>query len=58
MAEREKKPLNENSAIKDLELQAANTRQLVDRINRAMYGMTWAEHEWLHGRCPEEGDKQ
>ena len=49
MAERERKPLNENSAIKNLELQAANTRQLVDRINRAMYGMTWDEHERLHG---------
>ena len=54
MAEREKKPLNENSAIKDLELQAANTRQLVDRINRAMYGMTWDEHERLHGQNHEE----
>lgn len=58
MAERERKPLNENSAIKDLELQAANTRQLVDRINRAMYGMTWDEHERLHGRPSEEGDNQ
>lgn len=54
MAERERKPLNENSAIKDLELQAANTRQLVDRINRAMYGMTWDEHERLHGKNHEE----
>lgn len=54
MAERERKPLNENSAIKDLELQAANTRQLVDRINRAMYGMTWDEHERLHGQNHEE----
>ena len=50
--------MNENSAIKDLELQAANTRQLVDRINRAMYGMTWDEHEQLHGRPSEEGDNQ
>lgn len=57
MAERERKPLNENSAIKDLELQAANTRQLVDRINRAMYGMTWDEHERLHGQN-HEGERQ
>lgn len=58
MAEREKAMLNEKSSVKDLELQEANTKQFVDRINRAMYGMTWEEHERLHGRPSEEGDNQ
>lgn len=32
--------MNEKNAIKDLENQARNTKNLVDRINRAHYGMT------------------
>lgn len=51
----EKKTLNGENTIKELELQAANTKLLVDRINRAMYGMTWEEHERLHAR-KENGD--
>ena len=54
MAEIERKPLSDESTIKDLERQATNTRQFVDRINRAMYGMTWEEHERLHGKNHEE----
>lgn len=35
--------LNENSTIKDLEFQARNTKYLMDRLNRAAYGMTFDE---------------
>ena len=35
--------MTENDKIKDLEAQAGNTRNLVDRINTAYYGMTWGE---------------
>lgn len=41
--------MTEKDKIKDLEEQAWNTKNLVDRINIAMYGMTWEEHERLHG---------
>lgn len=43
------KIMTEKNSILELEKQANNTRQLVDRINKAMYGMTWEEHERLHG---------
>ena len=45
--------MNENDKIKDLVLQAENTRQLVDRINRALYGMTWEEHTRIMGEGKE-----
>ena len=32
--------MNDKNTIKDLENQARNTKNLVDRINRAHYGMT------------------
>lgn len=32
--------MNEKNTIKDLENQVRNTKNLVDRINRAHYGMT------------------
>lgn len=35
--------MNENSTIKDLEFQARNTKYLMDRLNRAAYGMTFDE---------------
>lgn len=35
--------MNENSAIKDLESQARNTKRLMDKLNRAAYGMTFDE---------------
>lgn len=35
--------MNENSTIKDLESQAANTKRLMDKLNRAAYGMTFDE---------------
>ena len=40
--------MTEKDKIKALEEQAMNTKHLVDRINIAMYGMTWEEHERLH----------
>lgn len=42
--------MTERDTILDLERHALNTRNLVDRINKAMYGMTWEEHERLHGK--------
>jgi hypothetical protein len=35
--------LNEKDSIKDLEAQARNTKHLMDRLNRAAYGMTFDE---------------
>ena len=46
--------MTEKDRIKDLELQAANTRKLVDRINRALYGMTWEEYTRLMRRATDE----
>lgn len=42
MAER-KKTLNEKDSISDLEGQARNTKQLLDRLNKVAYGTTWEE---------------
>lgn len=58
MSEKERKALSDADSIKSLEQQAANTKYLVDRLNKAMYGMTWDEHERLHGSPSEEGDNQ
>lgn len=52
-----KETLGESDSIKDLEQQATNTKRLVDRINRAYYGMTWEEHERLHGKERDEHEK-
>ena len=35
--------MTENDKIRDLERQARNTKRLMDRLNRAAYGMTWEE---------------
>ena len=56
MADRERMPLNDADSIKSLEAQANNTRHLVDRINRAMYGMTWEEHTRL--LCGKEKENE
>ena len=50
--------LNESSTKKEIESRFNNARKVMDDLCVAFYGMTWAEHERLHGRCPEEGDKQ
>nr|DAG79130.1 MAG TPA: hypothetical protein [Caudoviricetes sp.] len=35
--------MNEKDSIKDLESQARNTKHLMDKLNRAAYGMTFDE---------------
>lgn len=35
--------MRETDSIKDLEQQAQNTKYLMDRLNRAAYGMTFDE---------------
>ena len=35
--------MTEKDSIKDLEHQAANTKRLMDKLNRAAYGMTFDE---------------
>lgn len=35
--------MNEKGSIKDLEAQARNTKHLMDKLNRAAYGMTFEE---------------
>ena len=50
MAER-KKTLNEKDSISDLEGQARNTKQLLDRLNKAAYGTTWEECIRLVADC-------
>lgn len=44
--------MNENDKIKDLEAQAANTRHLMDKLNRAAYGMTMDEALRLRSSDP------
>ena len=41
--DKEEFTLNENSTVKDLEAQARNTKRLMDKLNRAAYGMTFDE---------------
>lgn len=48
--------MNEKNTIKDLENQARNTRHLMDRLNRAAYGMTMAEIIKQLGRGNDDGD--
>ena len=35
--------MNEKDSIKDMESQALNTKHLMDKLNRAAYGMTFDE---------------
>ena len=49
--------MDEKSTIKDLEAQAKNTSYLVDRLNRAAYGMTFAELLRLLGGTKEKGEE-
>ena len=46
--------LNESSSKKEIELKLSNAKKVVDDLCRAYYGMTWDEHERLHGRKEEE----
>lgn len=54
MSERERKTLSDSDEIKSLEQQAANTKYLMDRLNKALYGMTWEEYTRLLGDRHEE----
>lgn len=47
--------MNDKNTIKDLENQARNTKNLVDRINRAHYGMTVDEIIKAMGGGNEDG---
>lgn len=49
--------MTENDKIKDLENQAANTKNLMDRLNKALYGMSWEEYTRLMGRASDEREQ-
>ena len=42
--------LNETSTKQEIERRFNNARNVMDDLCRAFYGMTWAEHERLHGK--------
>ena len=42
--------LNESSTKREIENRFTNARRVMDDLCRAYYGMTWDEHERLHGR--------
>lgn len=42
--------LNEASTKQEIESRFNNARRVMDDFCRAFYGMTWAEHERLHGK--------
>ena len=48
--------MTEKNSIKDLERQAANTKHLMDKLNRAAYGMTFDEALRLGNDKKEEED--
>lgn len=51
--------MNEKTVFLDFEAQARNIRLYVDRINRAMYGMTFAEViKSLGNKREKENDEQ
>lgn len=47
--------MTEKDTIKDLERQAANTKLLMDKLNKAAYGMTFDEALRLGNEEKEEG---
>lgn len=51
--------MNENNTIKEFEAQAYNTKYLMDRMNKAVYGMTWEERDRLFlGRSDDNSEKE
>ena len=42
--------LNESSTKREIENRFTNARRVMDDLCRAYYGMTWDEHERLHGK--------
>ena len=49
--------LNETSTKREIENRFTNARRVVDDLCRAYYGMTWDEHERLHGEKGGENDE-
>ena len=49
--------MNEKDSIKDLEAQARNTKHLMDKLNRAAYGMTFDEAIRLGKENPPPGSQ-
>ena len=49
--------MDEKSTIKDLERQASNTKLLMDRLNRAAYGMTFDELIRYMGRRDDDAER-
>ena len=49
--------LNESSTKREIENRFSNARRVMDDLCRAYYGMTWDDHERLHGKgAKENGD--
>lgn len=48
--------MNEKDSIKDLESQARNTKHLMDKLNRAAYGMTFDEAIRYMGRRDDDAE--
>lgn len=49
--------LNESSTKREIEIRFSNVRRVMDDLCRAYYGMTWDEHERMHGKeGKENGD--
>lgn len=49
--------LNESSMKREIENRFTNARRVMDDLCRAYYGMTWDEHERMHGKeGKENGD--
>ena len=48
--------MTEKDTIRDLERQAANTKRLMDKLNRSAYGMTFDEALRLGNDKKEEED--
>lgn len=49
--------LNESSMKREIENRFTNARRVMDDLCRAYYGMTWDEHERLHGEKGGENDE-
>ena len=49
--------MTEKDTIRDLEKQAANTKRLMDRLNRAAYGMTFDEALRIGNEKKEEDEE-
>lgn len=49
--------LTKISTKEEIETRFNNARHVMDDLCRAYYGMTWDEHERLHGKEKSDGDK-